>query len=191
MGSTIDCFFLTPSEEAEESLRRFTFSGQGTCSVGWGHDAFVVIGVAPWPSDLEGRRDDDLDHADPRWPNTCERCGYVFQPEDQWQHNFTRLYVRSDNGEKTTLSEAPVGAMWDANWLKDIDSVASPDGRVIVVKTPGGDWNVDSTAVGGGGWSRTGEVPKITVTPSILIGRGPEGQWTYHGWLRDGQLVEC
>lgn len=191
MGSIIDCFFLTPSEEAEESLRRFTYTSKGGCSLGWGHDAFVAIGVTPWPSDHDGCRADDFDHADPRWPATCERCGYVFQPDDHWQHNYTRLYVRSDNGEKTTLSAAPVGAMWDANWLRDLDSVASMDGQIIVVRTPGGDWNVDSRAAGGGGWTRTGVVPKITVTPSILTGKGPDGQWIYHGWLTNGKLVEC
>jgi hypothetical protein len=34
-------------------------------------------------------------------------------------------------------------------------------------------------------WTRTGEAPNITLTPSIFINK-PTG---WHGWLREGKLV--
>lgn len=181
MGSVITCFFLEPSGEVELSLRRFCFDNSA-CSTGWGyHNAETTIGRSETERPMGA---DDFDHSDPRWPKTCG-CGYTFQDSDQWQYNRTELYVRQDTGEKMTLSDAPPGAMWFAPWykgLKDFDR--SPDGNVLVVKTPAGDWNVDSKASNGPGWIRTGVPPKVTATPSILIGK-------YHGWLRDGQLVEC
>lgn len=191
MGSVITCFFLEPHNEVEQSLRRFVFSKDAVCVGHKGyHDASVTIGVLPWSDpDSHGSGDDDFDHADPRWPKTCE-CGYVFQPDDHWQHNLTLLYIRKDTGEKTTLSGAAPGAMWYADWFPDEEKRA-PDGRVLIVKTPAGDWNVDSKANNGPGWTRTGTPPKVTATPSIGMGRRPDGQYAYHGWLRDGTLVEC
>jgi hypothetical protein len=51
--------------------------------------------------------------------------------------------------------------------------------------TPGGEWAIDMPSIDGGKWSRTGTVPKISVTPSILI---PD---KYHGFLTDGTLRDC
>lgn len=35
------------------------------------------------------------------------------------------------------------------------------------------------------GWTVTGELPNVTVSPSIDV----RGRW--HGWIRDGMLVDC
>lgn len=196
MGSVIDCFFLEPAPEVEQSLRRFTFSSKVPCSTGGGrlyHNGEAILGTAPWTEDLHGRGDDSFDHADPRWPTTCESCGYVFQPKDEWQFNQTRLWVRKDTGAKWTLMSAPPGAMWYADWLGGVEEYRSrtPDGGVLVVNTPGGHWNIDAKSTNGSGWTRTGTPPKVTANPSILCGKKPDGQWVYHGWLRDGQLIEC
>jgi hypothetical protein len=60
------------------------------------------------------------------------------------------------------------------------------------LRTPGGDWIIDYPCEDGKGWQRTGEPPNITANPSIGIGRNDQGQkWKYHGWLKDGYLVEC
>lgn len=191
MGSVIQCFFLEPSDTVEESLRRFVFfKGEEpiTCVGGKGyHDAETVIGTKPWTPDVCNA--DDFDHADPRWPKSCA-CGYVFQPEDAWQHNMTRLYVRKDTGALMTLSASPPGAMWYADWYPDEEKRA-PDGRVLIVKTPGGDWNVDAKSSNGPGWTRTGTPPNVTANPSILCGKRADGSWTYHGWLTNGKLIEC
>ena len=197
MGRVIDCFFLEPVNEVEESLRRFVFStaeGKPLCTrqPNTYHNAEVVLGTLPWNRPEGGSGGDNFDHEDPRWPKACE-CGYVFQPDDHWQHNLTRLYVRRDTGAKMTISDAPPGAMWYANWLGNIEEYRerSPDGGILILKTPGGDWNIDSKSSNGPGWTRTGTPPKVTANPSIGIGRKPDGSWDYHGWLRDGQLIEC
>lgn len=193
MGGAITCFLLEPVGEAEESLRRYVFSDREKCvnpPFSY-HNAEVILGRVPWDEKSGGRGADDLDHADPRWPTTCG-CGYAFQPDDQWQHNFTGLYARSDTGDRVTLSAAPPGAMWFADWLDGIKEYTdrSPDGRILILRTPGGEWNIDAKSSNGNGWTRTGTPPKVTANPSILCGQKPDGSWTYHGWLRDGQLLE-
>lgn len=95
----------------------------------------------------------------------------------------------SADGER--LSRAPVGAMWDADYLHGCHETSGlvydrhEDGIVLVVRCPGGDWVVDGPSNTGGAWERSGTVPNVTVTPSILQ-RGK-----YHGFLRDGYLEEC
>lgn len=55
----------------------------------------------------------------------------------------------------------------------------------IVVCLPGGRvFCVDGKSAGGGGWTVSGDPPRITVTPSINW----EGH--YHGWLIDGVLSD-
>jgi hypothetical protein len=102
------------------------------------------------------------------------------------------MFLTKDGVE---IKAAPVGAMWDADWyegskLKDGRLYnRNPDGVTLVVRTPGGDWIVDGPSFANreevGSWSRFGTLPNVTATPSILI------PGKYHGWLRDGQLVEC
>lgn len=59
----------------------------------------------------------------------------------------------------------------------------------LIVVTPGGAWCVDCPATGSeAGWTRTGVPPAVTAQPSIRSGSEP---LEYHGWLRDGRLVEC
>jgi hypothetical protein len=36
-------------------------------------------------------------------------------------------------------------------------------------------------------WSRTGAPPKVSLSPSIVVGRDPV---TWHGWLKDGVLTD-
>ena len=83
--------------------------------------------------------------------------------------------------------------MWYADWMGQ--NYIGPDGHALVVRTPSGDWAVDGPSSGGGKWTRTGTVPNITVTPSIVMGphKDAEGKILkpgYHGWLRDGALHE-
>jgi len=187
MGTTIQCFFMEPTDEAEGFLRRFVFSTVAkTCSRKFGyHNASLSIGQMPWGGkDLLGYQVEDLPHDDPRWPTTCP-CGYVFQEEDQWQFNIRRLHRRTDTGELMTLGEAPPGAMWHADWYP---TTVGPDGHNLVVKTPAGDWLIDAPSSSGGHWTRTGTPPLVTASPSIVIGDANHG---FHGWLRDGRLIEC
>lgn len=189
MGTVIDCFWLTPTNEFEESLRRYSFrpDGPDDCKSGTMsyHNVEIVIGKRTGTSTELGCGADDFDHADSRWPSAC-LCGYVFKPEDHWQHNSTRLYTRSDTGELTTTEKAPPGAIYHAFWLDDMEPYCkrAPDGKPLMVVTPEGPWSVDGPASNSPGWTRTGTPPKLTVVSSILIGK-------YHAHLVDGRLVEC
>lgn len=87
------------------------------------------------------------------------------------------------------IQPAPVGAMWDGDWYREFeDFMPGADGRILMVRTPAGDWVVDQRNRLGGGWTRTGEAPNVTVSPSIRIRTGGA---EYHGFLRDGWLEEC
>jgi len=185
MGQEIQCFLLEPADVAEVSLRRFTYTSEG-CAHSWGHDAKAVIGQVPFPhaNNLEGEVEGGmLDHADPRWPKKCEACGYVFREADEWQVSRHRMYQHPEVG-LVVLGRAPPGSMWYASWLRELDGFErSPDGNVLVVRTPGGDWVVDGPSNNGNGWTRSGKPPHVTANPSIVAG-------SYHGFLRDGKLIE-
>lgn len=184
--TAIPCIFLEPTEFAQENLRRFCTDSTCTGAHGY-HNASVVIGTCTYPmSDYDGEGTPNYDRSDPRWPTQCG-CGYTFTEGDHWQYNKLRLYSRDDHvALMTTLSDAPVGSMWFADWYP----WAGPDGHCLVVKTPAGDWIVDAPSyageeVRGNPWSRTGTPPKVTASPSIHFpGR-------YHGWLQNGFLVPC
>lgn len=188
MGNKVVCFWCEPADSAQESLRRFVFSSKegALCTGRWGyHHASVILGSVPWKKEHNGEGNiPDLElKKDPRWPKMCE-CGYEFTDKDEWQHNFNRHYQRSDGGGLILLGEPPVGAMWDAYWMKDF---VGPDGKSLVVVLPDGTpWNVDgpsrNNGVLGPGWTRTGTVPKVTARPSILTPG-------YHGFLTDGELI--
>lgn len=190
----IECFWLEPTKQYKRYLRRYSSrydsSGEplpeSRCPLQPGkfsyHNASNYMDVieaddCPVSGDL-------WDHADPLWAKTCG-CGYVFMDDDQWQLFVDPLY-RKATGELMSLREAPPGAMWDASWLREWHTDwVGPDGLCVVVKTPGGEWPIDGPSSNGDGWNRTGKIPKITATPSILISD------RYHGWLRDGMLIEC
>jgi len=94
------------------------------------------------------------------------------------------------------ISNPPVGAIWHCPWYAGMQIGYGgltfdryPDGLILCVQTPGGDWLIDGPSFvnrkESGFWSRTGIAPKLTVTPSIhIVGK-------YHGWLRDGYLIDC
>ncbi len=190
----IQCFWCTPLELAEESLRRYRGSGKCPGQYGY-HNASVLIGEVPYPaSDYNGQGGPNFDRADPRWPEKCDYCDYVFEEKDEWQHNLERIYCEATldgqlvpGGRRFGLRNAPWGAMWDARWHWE----KGPDGRCIYVQTPCGEWCIDSRCnKSHKPWQRSGTPPRITARPSILIGGStPERQ--YHGWLTEGVLKEC
>lgn len=192
--SKIKCFWLEPTEFARVSLRRYKGYGEeGPCPTSGlkYHNASTVV-VPMTPRSLDDKfdtgfnEDEQYPHDDPRWPKACS-CGFVFPEDAHWQINTQRLYGNPEMNGFLTIDEAPVGAMWNAWWY----DTKGPDGRCIVVRTPGGDWIVDYPCKDGKGWTRTGEPPNITARPSIGIGRNENGGWLYHGFLTDGHLVEC
>jgi hypothetical protein len=131
-----------------------------------------------------------------KWPVTCA-CGYAFQETDHWQVFADHLYRRSDTGEIVTLTEAPPGAMWNAEHLNNWPAMTGPDGLSLTVKCPNGlEWLIDGpcnncTAPGTDHkcWCRTGEVPIITVDKNCntcSAGAGSIQAGDYHGFLKAG-----
>lgn len=118
--------------------------------------------------------------------NCSESSPYVYETSDGRCYHLGDHPITTESGE--AIDPAPVGAMWDCDWMhgcheNDTCYDRNNDGMVLCVRTPGGDWVIDAPSRNGGFWSRTGTAPDITVTPSIV-------QPGYHGWLRDGCLVE-
>jgi len=120
---------------------------------------------------------------------TCFWCEHAGEGHP---HN---VFRRVDTGETFVLGQAPVGAMYYADWLVDLGD-RGPDGHCLIVITPYGPWNVDGgyQIPAPGRWTRTGAPPRVTARPSI--GQGGKGEnggapWTYHAWLNDGVLEDC
>lgn len=186
------CFLIEPLDRAGWLLRRFAWAGpehdRPPCVGGSvAHDASsAILGYT-----TRLRRDDEgrpfvgwplrpIVRSDPRWPTLCSRpgCGYEFAVGDDWQRRAELLWARADTGEEFPLGDAPTGAMFDAWWQPD--GWRGPDGLHLNVRLPcGHDWPVDGPASSGGRWERTGEVPAVSVTPSIACGAAPP----YHGFL--------
>lgn len=195
MPSTHVCFWLEPTEWCEASYRRYVSSMAPDAPKGCGaqrpwcpggfvrtwdyHNKSVVIDRRERGERDIGRPPSEEERADMRWPKNCD-CGYVFQPADEWRFHAETLYRRSDNGELVTLHNAPVGAVWNADWFIGTghNPKPLPDGRFIAVRCPAGDWLIDgpSSNNNGQGWTRRGEPPLLVVTPSI-------GMTGMHGWL--------
>ena len=184
------CFMLEPTLRGRRALRRFTWSSETQCPVypNWGHDASTPIEDGDMHRNPAGYFDCDdknVPHDDPRWPTQCA-CGYQFADSDQWQVSVNQIY-RAEDGREFTIhpsraDQAPAGAMWRSEWLEP--HMAGPDGISLTMVLPDGHhWTIDGPSTSGGGWTRTGTPPMITVRPSILTPH-------YHGWLTDGVLSD-
>ncbi len=181
----IKCFMIELTERSRRWLRRYS-SGDGKCRDGGYHNIHTRIedGAADEPS-VSGPTAWPLD--DPRWPAVCS-CGYRFTDKDERQLFTLHVWRRTDDGEEFVLhpnmeGTAPPGAMFRADWLEP--RYVGSDGISLGLVTPGGTWLIDFPASSGGGrWTRTGTPPMITAMPSILTP-------SYHGWLRDGVLVDA
>lgn len=116
----------------------------------------------------------------------------------------TPIYKRSDTGEETTIQESPVGAIWENTWYYDcqMNDWCGVDGKSYSVKTPEGDWCIDSRASNCDKkddhihkcWCRHGEAPNFTVDKignTCNAGGGSFMRGNYHGFLRNGELTNC
>lgn len=200
----VKCFLLEPTDQVSQYLRRYG-SYEDKCPVNSSyHNARVFIGDQPAAlcRHIDGQpvHGDVYPHADPSWPTHCG-CGYRFKDTDAWQYSPETIYACKANGLRTTLREAPVGAMWWATWLEDTDFVGL-DGKSLVVRLPNNhDWHVDSRA---GNctlpkdrvhkcWCRHGAAPLITVDKNghtCSAGAGSIQTSNWHGFLRNGYLTE-
>lgn len=198
MARRIECFLVEPTLLAQTWLRRYSSSEISECPGHGYHQALTEWGVLPqqivndsWEN-LDGRKP-QLD--DPHWPTTCAHCDYLFSKEDPYQLFSDHIFKRSgepDVGENSwTQRKLPAGAMYDAFWMP----WKGPDGTCLTVVLPNPPdpdhpgmhyWHIDGFAGGSDrrAWTRTGTPPKVTAMPSI----NAEPHW--HGWLKDGYLVD-
>lgn len=185
----VKCFLVVDTGRDRLYLRRYArVASKCTGPMGY-HNVSVSIGETDTPGACESSDAPPAGYeSDSRWPTHCT-CGYEFQASDHWQLFRRSIYCR-DTGEEWVQEELPAGAMYDAPWLKGVGgrNVGS-DGLALHVVCPPArgwcdHWHVDGPANNGPGWERTGDPPNVTATPSIQTPR-------YHGWLRNGVLVEC
>jgi hypothetical protein len=158
----IRCFLLTDTGGTRYSLRRYSCGAICKCpGNGSYHNAQVHMSDSPDDNNSPLRPP----KSDPRWPTKCDHCDYAFVDEDNWQV-FPEAIYRTQEGAFMTLRNAPAGAMWFCDWMP----WKGADGHSLVVKTPGGEWCVDSQASNCTRkddkvhrcWIRHGSVPDIT-----------------------------
>ena len=125
------------------------------------------------------------------------------------------IWRRADTGDEfDSLGKVPAGAMWFAHWLDDMYQPQLE--HCLVVKTPGGDWVIDSQAsnctmpaklIHKDGkeyhpkkqldhhcWIIHGTAPEVTVDKNGVTcgaGAGSIQASNWHGFLRNGYLEEC
>jgi hypothetical protein len=220
----IKCFLVQPTDEGPKSLRRYCPSSKSTCPGKYGyHNASVVTGDVKDPVGEDGiiHNPPMINHSDPRWPAKCEHCDYCFQEDDYWQTNLDVYYASTDPEipGRWTQRQLPAGAMFYPSWLQpksvyteavEVGAIpdrpkrwqTGPDGKCLMVVTPGGEWIIDGRASNCDMpednahrcWVRHGEPPNITVDKNGLTcgaGGGSIQCGDYHGYLRDGWLVDA
>lgn len=218
MGAVHPCFWLERTSTQRRFLRRYTNRPnikEWTCAGGW-HEAAAVLDKVEDSNDTVSSGD-HLPHDHVLWPRTC-RCGYVFRDdvwivdhhrlEDIFQVFHEREYVRKDTGAIYVLrpptgelpidaDAAPIGALWNASWLADLNDYRGADGMSVMCRTPGGDWAIDGPSTDHEGnraaarWVRSGTPPRLTVQGSILQTKRKPPYRDYHGHLQNGELREC
>lgn len=201
----IKVFYIEATDRRETSLRRYRdskirceVSGSGYCNSHTpieqtlASDSCISFGSAK-----EAKEWDD------RWPIQCT-CGYKFVDTDEWQIFGRTIYKRIDTDEEMTLESAPVGACWNAPWFSERGRYLGPDGRCLVVKTPGGDWIINSRASNctmkdntvhrcwvQHGSPEQGDLHVDKNGYTCAAGAGSIIIGSYHGFLLNGMLTDC
>lgn len=153
-----------------------------------------------------------LDDKSLPWPTVCA-CGFAFTAENSNRSAGGQTsYRRIDTGEIIgRLANAPVGACWDLEWYRAREFFQDdgkpywlgPDGRILCVKTPGGDWVIDSRAsnctmkddTAHRCWVRHGSPEDGTLHVdkngnTCAAGAGSIMCGSYHGFLHNGNLTD-
>jgi hypothetical protein len=206
--SRVRCFFLEQvAGKNRYSLRRWASGGDRSLCTGSKlsyHNAEIDIGEGPPVVSTCSRSgaESPVPISDARWPKKCASCDYVFTDGDFYQYNSERVFRRTDTGAELTLSDAPEGAMWFADWYQHFKG---PDGHTLVVRLRGNhDWIVDSRASNctmkddneHRCWTRKSSPPDVDVGKAqygktCAAGAGSIAIPGYHGFLRNGWLEEC
>lgn len=209
----IKCYFIEPTEFFRKGTRRYSYQEnvQVKCPAvaeEWSvHRASLILESQ---LDFTGRETPSSGNAsDPehkeQYPTKCEKCDYIFVPEDEYMLDYSRLYKRTDDGRLTTLNDAEPGAMWYAPWYEGMFRCPESDPtHVLVVLTPGGHWVVDSRASNCTRkddnthfcWLRSGDPKTGNITvhkngDTCTAGAGSILIDSYHAMLQDGYLIDC
>jgi hypothetical protein len=218
---THKCFLVEPTGKWMLSLRRYTsntVTERANCPKMPGeysyHQALFRIGeveLVTEPCEHEHCKErGHLEVAEsarfrddaPEWPMQCA-CGFAFAPSVTHQHFTERMYWNPTTGDKWTMAELPVGAMWFDDWLPKNFWWDNFDGRHLHVKLPNGrEWNIDSRCSNctlpndrtHRCWVRHGEPPNVHVDKNghtCSAGAGSIVAGSYHGFLHNGELREC
>lgn len=165
-------YWLDPTEYVQVRLRVLRHGVCPQSATKWCCDNEVTIrNSAPltvWKTRVEHADDrggwywhihsDNVSDHDVRWPLVCKTCGDDMRREvpDASGHPFSAhrqvwaetLCSGHPSGTLYTVRNAPIGAMWDAEYLHGAmrGAFVGPDGISLHVRTPGGDWCVDSQA---------------------------------------------
>lgn len=152
-----ETFWLDPTDRERRSLRRYARDSDGCPAMPGSfsyHEAQVAIEDGPAELYMEEGREyhrspepgDPQFNRDQRWLEIARcKCGYEFTSLDRFQVNSDLIYRRHDTGEEMTLRDAPVGALWVANWMGGW--ARGDDGLAVVCKCPPNhDWTIDGQA---------------------------------------------
>lgn len=162
-------------------LRRFVLSGDAeTCPVQGYHNAEALVDESDEPVEAfweePANRNPALYQDDARWSTHCT-CGYAFTGDDERQVNHVRRWNTASGlpepGDMFWREDG--GLSRDRQKWEDTPHLYAvcPDGRM---------WDIDSASSNGNGWTRTGEPPAITCSPSIWT----DTEKGYHGFLQGG-----
>jgi hypothetical protein len=190
----IPLFIATADGTCRLSLRRFRFAETHEPPGAHRHDATIVIDEAAAttrePSGCRELRGDRVPHDDPRWPDRCA-CGEVFTAQDEWQCPEADWYEGTGGRFCWGIGhwDGLPGAMIRAPWR---DYEGRPPAWTVFLPNRS-HWNTNDRPAAAGNmlgsyWDVTGDAPRITVSPSI-DDRDPSRPW--HGWIRDGYLVNA
>lgn len=199
-------FWLEPTQLVRVTLRVFRSSTeQKRCAAGgdysWCEAPEVLVHdqapMSDWMESVvqEGRRISrrtagvQFAEDDPRWPvPVCLRCNVSFADGATRQVNARELHSGCPDGKLYTLWDQPIGAMWDCAWFTRDDGAdygyTGRDGITLCVKTPGGDWLVDSQA---SNCTRNQHIP-VEGKPNTTRFTRTHYCWVRHGDPRTGNV---
>jgi hypothetical protein len=207
MGTKV--FFLSDTSMVRRYLRRYsTRRTEKACACGSYCDAMNCIGDFMLPADANGRMpvvravQSPSDYVgNENWP-TFAPCGYMFDPEDEWQVFERLLYLRPDNS-LVTWEDALPGAVRNCWWMPK--GRRDDEGRFLEVKLPTGHtWNPQARASNctmpddhthrcwvqhGRPEDGTLHVDKVGLTCAAGAGSIVVPGW--HGFLHNGELRSC
>lgn len=213
----VQVFWCEPSGK----VRRFfgCYEVADTCTGGGYCQAQRLIDEvdAEWEEHEDGKkyrkRYDEAAYPWDAFPRVCDRCGREFQNPTRQIFVDEIFVVKTGTraGELFARKEAPVGAMWDIEYYRDIPEWCGRDGIALTVVVPGGEWHVDGRANNctmpsdsvHRCWVRHGdprqgyvhvdkdgtpEHPTCQAGAGSIWMRSPDG---WHGFLHRGYLVDC